>query len=67
MGGLARTIAVIDDAARVLASLQNLLASFGYKAGRLFHQFLNELDWCFSTACGVDERLFPIAIFENPK
>jgi len=32
MGVLARTIAVIDDDARVLESLQNLLASFGYKA-----------------------------------
>jgi hypothetical protein len=33
MGGLARTIAVIDAAARVLESLHNLLASFGYKSG----------------------------------
>jgi FixJ family two-component response regulator len=32
MGVLARTIAVIDDDARVLESLQNLLASSGYKA-----------------------------------
>jgi FixJ family two-component response regulator len=32
MGVLARTIAVIDDDARVLESLQNLLASRGYKA-----------------------------------
>jgi FixJ family two-component response regulator len=32
MGVLARTIAVIDDNDRVLESLQNLLASCGYKA-----------------------------------
>jgi FixJ family two-component response regulator len=32
MGLLARTIAVIDDDDRVLESLQNLLASCGYKA-----------------------------------
>jgi FixJ family two-component response regulator len=32
MGVLARTIAVIDDDDRVLESLQNLLASCGYKA-----------------------------------
>jgi FixJ family two-component response regulator len=32
MGVLARTIAVIDDDDRVLESLQNLLASWGYKA-----------------------------------
>ena len=32
MGVLARTIAVLDDDARVLESLQNLLASCGYKA-----------------------------------
>jgi FixJ family two-component response regulator len=32
MGVLARTIAVIDDDPRVLESLQNLLASSGYKA-----------------------------------
>ena len=32
MGVLARTIGVIDDDARVLESLQNLLASSGYKA-----------------------------------
>jgi FixJ family two-component response regulator len=32
MGALARTIAVIDDDDRVLESLQNLLASCGYKA-----------------------------------
>jgi FixJ family two-component response regulator len=32
MGELARTIAVIDDDDRVLESLQNLLASCGYKA-----------------------------------
>jgi FixJ family two-component response regulator len=32
MDVLARTIAVIDDDARVLESLQNLLASCGYKA-----------------------------------
>jgi FixJ family two-component response regulator len=32
MDALARTIAVIDDDARVLESLQNLLASCGYKA-----------------------------------
>ena len=32
MGVLARTIAVIDDDHRVLVSLQNLLASCGYKA-----------------------------------
>jgi FixJ family two-component response regulator len=32
MGMLARTIAVIDDDDRVLESLQNLLASCGYKA-----------------------------------
>lgn len=32
MGILARTIAVIDDDDRVLESLQNLLASCGYKA-----------------------------------
>ena len=32
MGGLARTIAVIDDDLRVLESIVNLLASCGYKA-----------------------------------
>ena len=32
MGVLARTIAVVDDDPRVLESLQNLLASSGYKA-----------------------------------
>ncbi len=32
MGMQARTIAVIDDDLRVLESLINLLASFGYKA-----------------------------------
>ena len=32
IGVLARTIAVIDDDNRVLESLQNLLASCGYKA-----------------------------------
>ena len=32
MGGLARTIAVVDDDLRVLESIVNLLASCGYKA-----------------------------------
>jgi FixJ family two-component response regulator len=32
MGNLARTIAVIDDDRRVVESIVNLLASFGYRA-----------------------------------
>lgn len=44
MGVLARTIAVIDDDPRVLESLQNLLASSGYKAEKYSHRCRDEAD-----------------------